>query len=226
MFCPKKCGVKTLRRENFAVAADLSPVWGLSGNWTVNCRASNDRYCCAANQLLEGIRASPRWGKYAVHAFTVLRLVVSDYFGVSAWRNASRWWFCFYSGFSQCSRYGSAVHSTQNEQKFIPKRRNYNFNQDSVTRVCRQFKPNTPQQRPIQQRPTGDLVPPSIAEGTTRHLEWTRRRDNDFSKEIADDRVRDLYDWLTEAMKWRILLLIWTVSRKKFSARKRFAVGW
>ena len=101
-------------------------------------------------------------------------LIISIILGVTGVANASRWWFWLLIPAFAMLGTGLAqlIQLKKNEQKFIP-----NSEQPETAKSFNQttnasLPPiQTEYIAPDSRYQTGDLVPPSIAEGTTRHLE-------------------------------------------------------
>lgn len=178
MFCPK-CGVKNSEAGKFcrSCGTDLSPVSdALSGKSTSKMPGFG-----MMTQPIQPINLVNKKGK-AVNWESMLStlftgfafLVISIILGVTGMANASRWWFWLLIPAFAMLGTGLAqyIQLKKNEQKFIP-----NFEQTETIKSFNQT-PNaslppiqTEYVAPDSRYRTGDLVPPSVAEGTTRHLE-------------------------------------------------------
>ena len=180
MFCPK-CGVKNPEAGKFcrSCGTDLSQVSdALSG------KSSNEMPGFGMIQPIQPIqpvnlvnrRGRPvSWESMLSTLFTGLAfLIISIVLGISGMASASRWWFWLLIPAFAMLGTGLAqyIQLKKNEQKFIP-----NSEQtESVKSFSQTHNASLP---PIQTEyvapdsryKTGDLVPPSVAEGTTRHLE-------------------------------------------------------
>ena len=181
MFCPK-CGMKNPEAGKFcrSCGTDLSTVSdALSG------KSNNETPGFGMTmQPMQPINLLNKKGK-TVNLESMLStlftgfafLVISIILGVTGVANASRWWFWLLipafamlgTGIAQYIQYTQLKKHGQN---FIP-------NSDPAETV-KSFNqtPNaslppiqTEYVAPISRYQTGDLVPPSVAEGTTRHLE-------------------------------------------------------
>lgn len=181
MFCPK-CGVKNPEAGKFcrSCGTDLSPVSdALSG------KSKNEMpgfgMMIQPMQPMQPINLLNRRGR-TVNLESVLStlftglafLVISIILGVSGVANASRWWFWLLIPAFAMLGTGLAqyIQLKKNEQKFIPNSEPpetvKSFNQDSNASLP---PVQTEYIAPDSRYKTGDLVPPSVAERTTRHLE-------------------------------------------------------
>jgi len=117
---------------------------------------------------------SVTWESMLSTSFTGLAfLVISIILGVTGMMNAKGWWFwLLIPGFAMLGTgLAQYIQLRKNEQRILPQ---------SETEGAKTFS-QTPNQSlpPVQTEyiapdsryQTGDLVPPSVAEGTTRHLE-------------------------------------------------------
>ncbi len=181
MFCPK-CGVKNPEAGKFcrSCGTDLSPVSdALSG------KSSNKMPGFGMTiqpiqpmqpiSLLNKKGKSVSWESMLSTLFTGLAfLVISIILGISGMAGGRNWWFWLLIPAFAMLGTGLAqyIQLKKNEQKFIP-----NSEQPEATKSFNQnsnasLPPiQTEYIAPDSRYETGDLVPPSVAEGTTRHLE-------------------------------------------------------
>jgi hypothetical protein len=126
--------------------------------------------------LLNKKSKSVSWESMLSTLFTGLAfLVISIILGVSGMANASRWWFWLLIPAFAMLGTGLAqyIQLKKNEQKFIPNSeqletaKSFNQTQNANLPPIQTEYATAPDSR----YKTGDLVPPSVAEGTTRHLE-------------------------------------------------------
>jgi len=178
MFCPK-CGVKNSEAGKFcrSCGTDLSPVSdALSGKSSSKMPDFGMMQPMQPINLLNKKVKAVNWESMLSTLFTGFAfLVISNILGVTGMANASRWWFWLLIPAFAMLGTGLAqyIQLKKNEQKFIP-----NSEQPETAKSFNQTQnANLP---PIQTEyatapdsryKTGDLVPPSVAEGTTRHLE-------------------------------------------------------
>lgn len=179
MFCPK-CGVKNPEAGKFCrnCGTDLSSV-----SDALSEKSSNEMSGFGTMiQPMQPISLPNRkgqsvsWESMLSRLFTGLAfLVISIILGVSGVANASRWWFWLLIPAFAMLGTGLAqyIQLKKNEQKSIT-----NTEQPEIVKS---FDQNSNASLPPIQTEyavapdsrykTGDLVPPSVAEGTTRHLE-------------------------------------------------------
>ena len=181
MFCPK-CGVKNSEAGKFcrSCGTDLSPVSdALSGK--SSSKMPGFGMMIQPIQPIQPINLLNKKGK-AVNWESMLStlftgfafLIISIILGVTGMAGGRVWWFWLLIPAFAMLGTGLAqyIQLKKNEQKFIPK----SEQQDTVKSFNQAPNASLP---PIQTEyiapdsryQTGDLVPPSVAEGTTRHLE-------------------------------------------------------
>jgi len=100
-------------------------------------------------------------------------LIISIILGVTGRMNASRWWFWLLIPAFAMLGTGLAqyIQLRKNEQKFVPQSEPETVKTFSQTPNSSLPPIQTEYIVPDSRYKTGDLVPPSVAEGTTRHLE-------------------------------------------------------
>jgi hypothetical protein len=182
MFCPK-CGVKNPEAGKFcrSCGTDLSPVSEALSGKPSNSELPGFRMTIQPMQPIQPINLMNRrgksvsWESMLSTMFTGLAfLVISIILGVSGVANASRWWFWLLIPAFAMLGTGLAqyIQLKKNEQKFVP-----NSQQPEIVKSFDQnsnasLPPiQTEYVAPESRYKTGDLMPPSVAEGTTRHLE-------------------------------------------------------
>lgn len=181
MFCPK-CGMKNQETGKFcrSCGTDLSPVSeALSGK--SNNKMSNFGFSIEPIQPMQPVNLTDRrgrsvsWESMLSTFFTGLAfLIISVILGVTGMLGARVWWFWMLIPAFAMLGTGAAqyIQLKKNEQKFVPR--------SAPPETVKSFEqtPNanlppiqTEYIAPDSRYKTGDLVPPSVAEGTTRHLE-------------------------------------------------------
>ena len=177
MFCPK-CGTKNPESGKFCrgCGTDLATVSdALSG------KQNNKNFNFGTMAPMAAIELSNKKGKslnlesaLSTLFVGIAFLVISIILGVTGMAKASKWWFWLLIPAFAMIGTGVAqyIQLKKNEQKILP---------DSGTETVNSFNPapNAANLPPIQTEyvapdsryKTGELVPPSVVEGTTRHLE-------------------------------------------------------
>lgn len=184
MFCPK-CGVKNAEAGKFcrSCGTDLSPVSdALSGK--SSGKTPEFGMMIQPIQPLQPVNLLNKKGK-TVNLESMLStlftgfafLIISIILGVTGMAGGRNWWFWLlipafamlgtgiaqYIQYIQLKKYGQKL-IPNSDQTEIPK----SFNQ---TQNANLPPMQTEYIAPDSRYNTGDLVPPSVAEGTTRHLE-------------------------------------------------------
>jgi hypothetical protein len=121
-----------------------------------------------------GNEKSVTWESMISTSFVGLAfLIISIILGVSGRMNASRWWFWLLIPAFAMLGTGLAqyIQLKKNEQKTIPQTQPETVKNFSQTPNQSLPPIQTEYIAPDSRYKTGDLVPPSVAEGTTRHLE-------------------------------------------------------
>jgi ABC-type multidrug transport system permease subunit len=100
-------------------------------------------------------------------------LIISIILGVTGLANASRWWFWLLIPAFAMLGTGLAqyIQLKKSEQKHIPQSEPETVKSFNQTSNANLPPSQTEYVAPDSRYKTGDLVPPSVAEGTTRHLE-------------------------------------------------------
>ncbi len=176
MFCPK-CGMKNPETGKFcrSCGTDLSPFSeALSG------KSKNKIQGFGMIEPIQPIDPSTgksvSWENMITTSFVGLAfLIISIILGVTGMANASRWWFWLLIPAFAMLGTGLAqyIQLKKNEQKIIPNSeqtesvKSFNQTQNASLPPIQTEYAAAPDSR----YKTGDLAPPSVAEGTTRHLE-------------------------------------------------------
>jgi hypothetical protein len=125
--------------------------------------------------LLNKKSKSVSWESMLSTLFTGLAfLVISIILGVSGMANARRWWFWLLIPAFAMLGTGLAqyIQLKKNERKIVPSSAPESVKSFSQTQNANLLPIQTEYATaPDSRYKTGDLVPPSVAEGTTRHLE-------------------------------------------------------
>ena len=177
MFCPK-CGMKNSETGKFcrSCGTDLSPVSdALAGKSRSVMQGFGMMEPIQPMNLLNKKGKSVSWESMLSTLFTGFAfLVISIILGVTGMAKASKWWFwLLIPAFTMIgTAIAQYIQLKKNEQKNLP-----NAEPETVKIFNQTSKASLP---PIQTEyaaapdsryKTGELVPPSVVEGTTRHLE-------------------------------------------------------